>query len=318
MAATAGLRIYGAVSELCATPLMAATALFKAGPAAARQSLALSATARPQCSYLLWVHGASVGETVSTLPLVRTLLARDARSAVLMTAGTAAALARLSMERLGPRVVLQHRPADGSFTVRRFLRRWRPDGLLLVESELWPSLMLQTRASGVPIALVNGRLSERSFERWHAIAPATLRELLGCPEVTLAQSPRMAERLERAGSRAPTYCGDLKHARAAGSHLIHASLTTLREALGARLSQPLWLAASTHDGEEAAMLRAHAALRAGAHPNLLLLRVPRHPARGAAVAAAAAAAGLDVARRSQAQRVDATTAVRTDKLYCTE
>lgn len=309
MKGLASLRLYSAVSELFATPLMAAAALFKAGPAAARQTLALGAAARPECSYLLWVHGASVGETVSALPLVRMLLARDAKSAVLMTASTATALTRLSMEHLGPRVLLQHRPADGSVTMRRFLRRWRPDGLLVVESELWPSLLLQTHACGVPIALVNGRLSERSLDRWHAFAPATLKELLRLPAVTLAKSPRMAEQLCEAGSPAATYCGDLKHARGADSQLTQALLEHLREALALRPDGPLWLAASTHDGEEAAVLSAHAALRSGAHPNLLLLLVPRHPERGADVAAAAAATGLEVARRRAGHIVVPTTAV---------
>ena len=161
---------YGIVSELL-TPWMAAATFAKAGPIAACHALALSRTQRPAaCSYLLWVHGASVGETVSALPLVRTLLDRDKDAAVLVTSGTAAALSRLAMEELGPRVLLQHRPVDGASTVRRFLRWWRPDGLLLLESELWPNMMLQAHAHGVPIALVNARISEQSLSRWGAWA----------------------------------------------------------------------------------------------------------------------------------------------------
>jgi 3-deoxy-D-manno-octulosonic-acid transferase len=119
----------------------------------------------------------------------------------------------------------------------------------------------------------------------------------------------MAEQLREAGSPAATYCGDLKHARGTDSQLTQASLERLREALAFRPDGPLWLAASTHDGEEAAVLSAHAALRSGAHPNLLLLLVPRHPERGADVAAAAAAAGLEVARRRAGHHVGPTTAV---------
>lgn len=338
------LRLYSAVSEVCVAPIMAASTLFKAGSSAARQSLALDATPRPSGGYLLWVHGASVGESVSALPLVRALLARDTRSSVLMTVGTATALARLSMERLGPRVLLQHRPADGVFTVNRFLRWWRPDGLLLLESELWPNLLLQTRASGVPIALVNARLSERSLARWQAVAPATLHELLGCCAVTLAQTPRMAERLRLAGSRAAVYRGDLKQARSSvgsaseGSSSViggrsgssadsgrrgsedgggrsrnplagEEAMAGLRAAIGGRPVGSLWLAASTHEGDEAAVLHAHAALRRGLHPDLLLLLVPRHPERGVRVAAAGHAAGLTVARRSAEEVVGPATAV---------
>jgi 3-deoxy-D-manno-octulosonic-acid transferase len=322
-----GLAAYGLVAE-CATPLAAAYALLRGGPCAARHALALGETSpRPAARYLLWVHGASIGETCSALPLVRALLAADTRAAVLITASTPNALARLAMEDLGPRVVLRHRPHDGAGAVRRFLRHWQPSALLLVESELWPGLLVHTRCAGVPIALVNARLSARSLARWAAHAPAALRLLLGCCSVALAQTPQMVCRLQRAlhplGMRSSgAACAERAqpHARSADAGpsvrtadddappppppvLFRGDLKQMRKAratdrappallaaLGTRLhAGKVWLAASTHDGEEEAVVRAHAALRAsGRHPDLLLVLVPRHPERGASVAAAAA------------------------------
>ena len=301
---------YNLVSEL-ATPVIAAYTMRRSGMRAVQHAFTLAPPARPSASLLLWVHGASVGETVSALPLVRTLLASDERASVLMTSGTAAALARLAMEDLGPRVLLQHRPADSASSMRRFLRWWRPDALILLESELWPNLLLQTHASGVPVALVNGRLSDRSLSRWSAIAPGTLSTLLACFKVTLARSPRMVRSLREAGSADATYRGDLKHLHAGSSPLAAERRDALCAAVGVggRPRSSLWLAASTHVGEELPVLQAHAALRRSAHPNLLLILVPRHPERGMEVAAAASALGLPTALRSAGEVADESTAV---------
>lgn len=315
------LRAYGLLSEM-ATPFAAAHALSRGGWSTARQALALCAPPpRTPSNYMLWIHGASIGETCSALPLVRTLLAQSPSATVLMTASTPTALARLSMERLGPRVVLQARPIDGTSVVRRFLRRWRPSALLLVESELWPNLVMRTREAGIPIALVNARLSERSLARWSAAAPSVLRTLLSCSSVTLAQSPRMADVLQGFVGGAPVKCvGDLKqvrgHRRSAAVDSGGGAAAAVRAALSARRCDSVWLAASTHGGdEEAAVLEAHAALRAGPCPDLLLLLVPRHPERGAAVASAAAsaasaaAAGWCVALHSAGDAVTTATGV---------
>lgn len=165
------LRCYGALAEaikplvsrarhilshLFATPLLShararprvspqagAVAWTKGGVHARHEALVHAPAPRPRCEYLLWVHGASVGETLSSLPIVRALLERDAHAAALITSSTETALARLALERLGPRVVLQRRPVDCSSTLIRFLQHWRPSGLLLIESELWPCLLLQ-------------------------------------------------------------------------------------------------------------------------------------------------------------------------------
>ena len=326
---------YTAILE-AATPALALAAYRRSGAAAARQVLAISGDRRPSRSdYLLWVHGASVGETLSTLPLVRSLLKADTRASVLITATTPTALERLAMEDLGSRVVLQHRPADAVSAVRRFLCQWQPNALLLVESELWPNLMLETRDAGVPIGLVNARLSSRSLARWRSMAPETLRELLSCSSVTLAQTPRMAKELNdvlstsggfdgnlsssAAAPEADTpvlYRGDLKQLPNRSESALASAFDSLHAVLGERSSDKggVWLAASTHPGEEQIVLDAHTALRSGDHPNLLLLLVPRHPERGPQVAAAAreatATAGEGVVvSRSLGEAVRAETAV---------
>ena len=320
------LGAYSLVSEV-ATPLAAAHAYYRGGIQAAKHALALEREP-PRTrddGYLLWVHGASIGETTSALPLVRALLAADSDAAVVMTASTPNAIARLAMEQLGPRVHLRHRPHDGALTMRRFLDHWRPDGLVIVESELWPNLLLQTQREGVPIALVNARLSAQSLERWAAYAPATLRLLLCCCSVALAQSPQMAEKLRRVltessytaddesstdggSADAPpvAYCGDLKQLRGSAANAgpsagPSALAVDLRARLGERLrAGRVWLAASTHEGEEAVVLAAHAALRRGGYPDLLLVLVPRHPERGAQVAAVASSSSGTEANGSSA------------------
>jgi len=160
----------------------------------------------------------------------------------------------------------------------------------------------------VPIALVNARLSERSLARWH-FAPEILHNLFACCDVILAQSTIIAERLRAHGCSGVLYCGDLKQARGTGTSLTESAMADLRIALANRPVGSLWLAASTHDGEEEAALYAHAALRSGAHSELLLVLVPRHPARGRQVAAAAAAKGLEVRLRSAGEMVESSTAV---------
>lgn len=298
---------YSVLSELAA-PVFALAAYRRSGIAAARHVLALSRDRRPpRPGYLLWVHGASVGETMSALPIVRHLLASDKHASVLMTATTPTAIQRLAMEDLGPRVVLQQRPADAVSTVRRFLNQWQPSALLLIESELWPSLLHETHGAGVPIALVNARLSARSLARWRALAPGTLRDLLTCCSVVLAQTPRMASELRkvvcdedgRDRSGVVLYRGDLKQLAHRGTPRLDSVRSSLRSALSARMPEGgtsadycggMWLAASTHEGEEKLLLDAHAALRRGNHPNLLLVIVPRHPERGRDVVSAAKAA----------------------------
>jgi 3-deoxy-D-manno-octulosonic-acid transferase len=260
--------------------------------------------ARP-AGRLLWLHAASVGETLSLLPLLKALTARAPDLSVLVTTGTVTAAALLA-QRLPPALAgrVEHRfaPLDVPRWVERFLAGWRPDAGALVESELWPNLIRAARRRGVPLALVNARLSERSARRWRRWAPGLAREMLSAFSPVLAQTPADAARLGALGARLALCLGNLKDA-APPLPADPAELARLRDAAAGR---PVFLAASTHPGEEAVVLEAHR--RAAARvPGLLTVIAPRHPHRGPAVAAEAR--GLAVARRAAGEAPGAGTAV---------
>lgn len=239
---------------------------------------------------LVWIHGASVGESLSVLPLVDRLTAREAGISALVTTGTVTS-ARLMAERLPAAATHQFVPVDHPRYVARFLDHWRPDMALFVESEFWPNLLLETRARAPFMALVNGRVSPRSYQTWTK-RPQTIRYLLSQFDVLLAQDRQNAERLSALADRAVPSFGNLKNA-AAPLPADEAALALLRSAIGAR---PVLLAASTHPGEEETVI-AGAKLLGADCPGLLVIIAPRHPARGSEVAALAAAAGLRAARR---------------------
>lgn len=248
----------------------------------------IASTARPEGS-LVWVHAASVGEAQSALALVRILV--DEGRHALVTTGTVTSAALLA-ERLPPGALHQFVPVDRPAWVRRFLDHWRPDLALWIESELWPNLLTETAARGIPAALVNGRMSARSFARWRLL-PGLARTLLGSFGLCLAQTEAQATRFRQLGARGVGYVGNLKFS-AAPLPVEDGVLRGLRARLGTR---PRWLAASTHPGEETLAAAVHAILRRK-HPGLLTMIVPRHPHRGAAIAAELAARGMAVARRS--------------------
>jgi 3-deoxy-D-manno-octulosonic-acid transferase len=243
---------------------------------------------------LLWMHGASVGESQSALPLIEALAAAHPALRFLLTTGTVTA-ARLLAERLPPGLAarVQHRfaPLDVPSHVARFLDDWRPDAAVLIESEIWPNLILATAARGVPMALVNARLSARSARGWGRV-PAVARRLFGAFRLVIAQTEADAARLRALGATQAQAWGNLKFA-ARPLPAPDDSLAALRDAIGVR---PVLLAASTHPGEEPQIADAHARLHARL-PGLLTIITPRHPERGPALARELAA--LPVALRSE-------------------
>jgi 3-deoxy-D-manno-octulosonic-acid transferase len=245
---------------------------------------------------LVWIHGASVGEAASVLPLAHALLERDPALHVLVTTGTLASAAMLG-RRLPPRALHQFVPLDRRSWVRRFLAHWRPGLAIWVESELWPNLVQQTQRSAVPTALVNARVSERSFRRWQ-MAPQLAAELLNGFAVILAQEEAHAARLRTLGAAHAKCVGNLKFA-APPLPFDQPALTSLRDAVRGR---PLWLAASTHGGEEEVVVAVHRRL-SRQHPALLTILAPRHPDRADAVAALLAREGLVCARRSRGEPI---------------
>ena len=241
---------------------------------------------------LVWLHGASVGEITAVLPLIGRLCADG--FAVLVTSGTTTS-AELSQQRLPQGAVHQFVPLDVPKFVDRFLDHWRPDLALFVESDLWPNLVLASAARAVPLVLLNGRLSQRSFARWRRI-PQTIGAVLKQFDLCLAQSPADAERYSQLGGKHVGMTGNLK-LDVPAPPAEAAQLEALRSAIGGR---PVVVAASTHPGEEAAALDAHHGLRRR-FPALLTIIVPRHPHRGAETAELARTAALTPALRSRGE-----------------
>jgi 3-deoxy-D-manno-octulosonic-acid transferase len=243
---------------------------------------------RPQ-GPLIWLHGASVGEMLAVIPLIERLRQKD--FAVLMTSGTVTSAA-LAEQRLPAGAVHQFVPLDAPQFVARFLDHWRPDLALFVESDLWPNLIVMSSDHGIPLILVNGRLSERSFRRWR-YAPATIAAILGRFDLCLAQSANYASRYRDLGAPRLATTGNLKldvPEPPADPH----NLAALRLAIGERTT---FAAASTHPGEETTLIETHRRLRY-TFPRLLTIIAPRHPERGGGIAEIASAAGLSASLRS--------------------
>jgi 3-deoxy-D-manno-octulosonic-acid transferase len=257
----------------------------KEDPARIGERQGRSSRARPD-KPLVWLHGVSVGESLSLLPLVTALAARRPDLALLVTCGTVTA-AELLARRLPEGVIHQYAPADGPAAVARFLDHWRPAAGVIFASELWPNLIPAAQARGVRLALVSARVTERSARGWGR-APATARRLLRAFEVVLPQDAASAARLTALGAEVGPRL-DLKLAGEAPPCDPEA-LAQMRAAIGGRKAV---LAVSTHPGEEAIIAQAFRA----AGIDALLIVQPRHPERGAAVADLLAAEGFAVARR---------------------
>ena len=251
---------------------------------------------------LVWVHAASVGESLSLLPLVERLGVARPGINILITTGTVTSAALLA-ERLPNGAIHQYVPVDRRAYVRRFLDHWRPDLVLWAESEFWPNLITEPAARSVPMVLVQGRVSAGSFRGWQR-APGLIRLLLSGFRLCLGQSEGDAERLRRLGAPVARCVGNLKYA----APPLPADADTLAALETAIDGRPMWLAASTHAGEEDIAGRAHGRL-ADSHPGLLTVIVPRHPTRGGDVSRALAATGLVVARRGAGEIPTSTTQV---------
>lgn len=245
---------------------------------------------------LIWIHAASVGESLSVLPLVSRVRDREPGCHVLVTTGTVTS-ARLMAERLPAGAFHQYIPVDRIAWVRRFLDHWRPDAALWIESEFWPNLILETHRRSIPMALVNARISAASAKGWRRIRrPA--RQLLRCFQLCLAQTDRVAAILTELGAGSVAVAGNLKLAAPA----LPADAVALAQLRAMMAGRPIWLAASTHPGEEQ-MIAAVDRLVRKTHPRLLTVIAPRHPGRGEEVAALVREAGLAVACRSANQSV---------------
>lgn len=264
----------------------------KEDPRRVTERRGLPGRARP-VGPLVWMHGASVGEVLSLVALVEGMIARG--YSVLVTTGTRSA-ADLIGSRLPPGAVHQYVPLDAPRWVERFLDHWQPDIAVVAESEIWPNTILALDALHIPLILVNGRMSERSFRGWER-SPRTAEALLSRFAVCLAQTEEDAARFAKLGAPRVSIAGNLKF----DAPVPPADPQQLNY-LGAMMAgRPVWVAASTHPGEDAAVARAHAALKSR-FPSLLTVLAPRHPRRGAEASACAEAVGLKSVRRSDGGR----------------
>ena len=300
-----GLKIYRAVSR-AAEPVAAAALKrrLKSGkedPERVAERRGIAGRARPEGD-LLWIHGASVGESLSVIPLVRRLRELRPGLAFLVTTGTVTS-AKLMQERLPDGAFHQYIPLDHPDFVENFLNHWHPNAAIFVESEFWPNLILGARQRVAYMALVNGRISPRSFEDWKR-QPNAIKYILSSFDKIIAQDYQNAERLMTLSGGSVEMMGNLKNA-APALPADEADIARLREEIGER---PLWLAASTHPGEEEIVLSAHKIL-AQRYPGLLTMIAPRHPGRGDEVRGLAEEKGLAPVQRSKNGAVAAGTDV---------
>lgn len=253
---------------------------------------------RPQ-GRLIWLHAASVGEVQSMLTLVRQLLAAQPHTHLLITTGTVTSAALVAQQKLA-RTVHQFTPVDTPASVTRFLDHWRPDLAIWVESEFWPQLIVRARKRGIPMLLVNARLSAKSFNGWKRW-PRFIRRVLDCFSAMYAGSGEDAARLRALGAQHVIEAGNVKFDAEPLAIDTHA-LETLSLQVGNR---PLWLAASTHAPEEAMIAQAHRHI-AQQFPTLLTIIVPRHAARGDSIAEELRSNGFACVQRSKGEAIDDT------------
>jgi 3-deoxy-D-manno-octulosonic-acid transferase len=271
--------------------------LGKEDPARFGERRGVSADVRP-AGPLVWIHGASVGEVLAAAALIERLRAFGLR--ILVTSGTVTSAAIVA-KRFPPDVIHQYVPYDSPRYVARFLDHWRPSLALFIESDLWPNLILSSAARRLPMVLINGRMSQRSFPRWQRVQ-GTISALLDKFDVCLAQSRTDADRFAALGSRNVVVTGNLKLDVPAPP----ADANRLERLMAMTRGRPVVLAASTHPGEEEILAATHRTL-AGYFPGLLTVIVPRHPDRGEAIARMIEAAGLHPTLRSHEDLPTATT-----------
>ncbi|WP_299687271.1 3-deoxy-D-manno-octulosonic acid transferase [uncultured Tateyamaria sp.] len=292
--ATALFRLYQAVTAL-AVPFVARTTIRKlqrAGVPTERAHERLGHwTAHRRLGPLIWFHGASVGEAKSVLPLMHHIAETTPQVRLLLTSGTATS-AQAVAPRLPKGAVHQFSPLDAAGPLDRFLAHWRPDLCVLVESELWPNLLDRCARRDLPVALLNARLSDSSARGWCKFPDTTAYVLRGI-RFAHCQDQRTRAHLRAMGLPFAQSGANLKSLVSA-PQVAPGTRDAAFEALGGR---PVWVAASTHPGEEAPVLAAHKTLLEE-HPHLCLILVPRHPERAGDVAGLISEAGLGYVQRS--------------------
>ena len=297
-----GITAYRVATAMLApvAPLFLQRRILRGKEHSERSDERLGFSSRPRSEgVLVWVHGASVGECVAALPLIDALIERTGCK-VLVTSGTVTS-AKMMHERLPPGAIHQFVPIDTPAATERFLDHWKPQVGLFVDSDIWPNLILGARERGVRLALVNARMTQRSFSHWRRVK-ATAAMLMDAFDACLAQDEEIAARFRALGAHDVRVVGGLK-ADAPVLPADAAELEALRAAFGTR---PIFFASQTHQGEEETILPAHDALRRK-FPELLTVIAPRHPERRDDIAMLCST--RKCALRSRGELPDADTAV---------
>lgn len=222
---------------------------------------------------LIWLHGASVGESISMLPLINRLLEIYPDAHVMVTTGTTTS-AEVMAKRLPERAFHQYLPIDNPVFAARFIRHWQPTIALWFESEFWPGMLSTIKRRNIPLILINGRISNKSFKRWQQF-DFVIKEILDCFTACLGQSEEDAYRLRALGAKDAMCLGNLKYA-GLPIPVDEEKKKEIQDEIGER---PVWLVSSTHSDEEAKIGRYLKELNAK-HEGLLTIIAPRHPNRG--------------------------------------
>jgi 3-deoxy-D-manno-octulosonic-acid transferase len=301
------LALYRALTYLAkplARPLLAARrAMGKEHDSPSRRAERLGVPSIPRPGgRIFWFDAVSVGESNSILPLVDFILEEYPDSHVLVTTTTVTGADNMA-SKLGPRAIHQFLPIDRRAYVDRFLDYWRPSAGFFADSDFWPNILLAARDHNVPLILLNGRVSDRSYKRWMKHRAVSFR-LLSTFVYALAKSEPDAEKLRNMGIRQVECVGNLKYGTPPTAY-DGEKLADMSERTGNRKS---WMASVTHPGEEEIALRAHATIRERI-PEALLVLAPRHPNRGREALELAKAAGFESALESASEPLTKSTAV---------
>lgn len=245
---------------------------------------------------VVWMHGASVGECLSMLPLVKKLLAENKNLSVMVTSGTVTSAA-LMAKRLPQGAFHQYIPVDFPWAAKRFVQYWNPTAVLWFESDFWPNLLVEINKKQHPLILLNGRISDKSFARWQK-APKTISAIQSLFSLSFGQTKEDARRLKVLGAKNVVSTGNLKFAAVYPPFDLK-ELKGLKKSIGDR---PCWCMASSHSNEEEMGAFVHHQIKQE-YKNLLTIISPRHPNRADDIEKMLKKQGLSVSRRSRQEEI---------------
>lgn len=263
-----------------------------------KERLGLPSSPRPKGT-IIWIHAASVGESVSMLPMIDALVERYKDIHILITTGTTSS-AEILAKRLPERAIHQYVPIDSYITIKPFLAHWKPSTAIWVESELWPNLITMTQKK-CNMVILNARMSSSSYKKWRKYK-SLCKIMLRCFSATLPQSEEDARRFEYLGAKNIQYIGNLKF----DAPTLSSPSKEMGEMVGMIGERPVWVAASTHHNEEERIAKIHSTIKER-YPSLLTIIIPRHVHRGSEIVASIRQSNLTAALRSKKEKITETT-----------